>query len=89
MSGLQMKYFVLKPAGESPYARASRAAMAAYAYAIREENPKLSEELEVWALQEAQKTGKQDVCHNCDTALPEGCGGTFKDEGISCRLNQL
>ena len=27
------------------------------------------------------------VCGNCDTALPEGCGGLFKDDGKHCRLN--
>ena len=28
-----------------------------------------------------------DVCGNCDTALPTGCGGIFKDDGKHCRLN--
>lgn len=27
------------------------------------------------------------VCPNCDTALPEGCGGLFRDDGESCWLN--
>ena len=27
------------------------------------------------------------VCPNCDTALPEGCAGLFKDEGPCCALN--
>ena len=27
------------------------------------------------------------VCGNCETALPEGCGGLFKDDGKHCRLN--
>lgn len=27
------------------------------------------------------------ICGNCDTALPEGCGGLFRDEGPACRLN--
>lgn len=29
-----------------------------------------------------------EVCPNCETALPEGCGGTFKDEGPDCWLNR-
>jgi hypothetical protein len=28
------------------------------------------------------------VCGNCDTALPEGCGGIFKDDGDACALNR-
>lgn len=27
------------------------------------------------------------ICHNCDSALPEGCGGQFKDDGDACALN--
>lgn len=29
-------------------------------------------------------TGKQDVCPNCDSELPKGCGGLFKKDGDSC-----
>jgi 5'(3')-deoxyribonucleotidase len=28
-----------------------------------------------------------DICGNCDTALPRGCGGIFKDDGAACELN--
>lgn len=49
MSGLQMKYFVLKPNGDDAYAKSSRAAMRAYADHIAEENPELCEELRAWA----------------------------------------
>ena len=49
MSGLQMKYFVLKPAGNNKYAEASRKAMRAYSRHIASENPELSEELKSWA----------------------------------------
>ena len=49
MSGLEMKYFVLKPRGDDAYAKASRAAMRKYALMIREENPDLSDELREWA----------------------------------------
>lgn len=34
---------------------------------------------ERWLEQEAEM--KQQTCPNCDCALPEGCGGTFKGEG--------
>lgn len=27
------------------------------------------------------------VCPNCDTELPEGCGGLFRKDGDSCWLN--
>lgn len=49
MAGLQMKYFVLKPSGDDAYAKASRAAMRAYAIRIMEENPELARELTDWA----------------------------------------
>ena len=49
MSGLQMKYFVLKPNGSDRYARASRVAMRAYARSIDRENPELALQLEEWA----------------------------------------
>lgn len=49
MSGLLMKYFVLKPAGNDRYAAASRKAMRAYATFIAEENPELAAELRNWA----------------------------------------
>ena len=48
MAGLEMKYFVLKPAGPSPYAKASRMAMRTYASAIEGENPELAAELREW-----------------------------------------
>lgn len=53
MSGLMMKYFVLKPAGDDVYARASRAAMMAYAQAIREENADLGKKLMDWVSTES------------------------------------
>ena len=49
MSGLQMKYFVLKPNGNDAYAKASRAAMRAYANHIANENKELCDELREWA----------------------------------------
>lgn len=55
MDGLKMKYFVLKPAGNSPYAKASRSAMRAYAEIICDENYKLAIDLEQWAGEEEVK----------------------------------
>ena len=54
MDGLLMKYFVLKPGGTDTYAKASRAAMRAYAKMVRAENPDLSNELREWADREAE-----------------------------------
>ncbi len=51
--GLVMKYFVLKPTGSTPYHRASRDAMRAYADSIGEHNRSLAEELHKWADREA------------------------------------
>ncbi len=48
-SGLEMKYFVLKPGGDDKYAAASRSAMRRYAAHIIEENPELAKELREWA----------------------------------------
>lgn len=48
-SGLLMKYFVLKPAGDDEYAKASRFAMRAYARSIRRTNLPFSNELLAWA----------------------------------------
>jgi hypothetical protein len=51
-TGLQMKYFVLKPRGTDAYASASRAAMFTYAKRIMEENQPLSKEIWDWATNE-------------------------------------
>ena len=49
MSGLLMKYFVLKPEGDDAYAQASRKALRAYAGMIITENPDLADDLREWA----------------------------------------
>ena len=46
--GLYMKYFVLKPAGTTPYAEASRLAMQRYIDAIVEHDPILASDLQSW-----------------------------------------
>jgi len=55
MNGLQMKYFVLKPAGNGPYAIASRNAMLAYAEEIQDENRDLFLDLVKWVSDEERK----------------------------------
>ena len=67
MTGLLLKYFVLKPAGSDAYAQASRAAMRMYASAISTYNPGLALELGEWvdrevaALTTAHQSGKDEV----------------------------
>lgn len=61
-NGLKMKYFVLKPAGDSIYHAASRKAMRAYARHIREENPALAADLEKWAQDEALRASDLPDC---------------------------
>lgn len=52
--GLKMKYFILKPEGDSNHAKASRIAMMVYADEIEEENPVLAKELRAWSQSLAQ-----------------------------------
>ena len=61
MNGLKMKYFVLKPAGNDAYAQASRAAMKAYAEAIKDENVQLNHDLHMWAINEQGEANKRDI----------------------------
>lgn len=49
---LEMKYFVLKPKGNSVYNEASRRAMSAYADHIEEEAPEFAKALTSWAIRE-------------------------------------
>ena len=56
---LEMKYFVLKPAGDGPYAIASRDAMVAYADSIEHEDPDLAAALNSWVLEETGKMNEK------------------------------
>ena len=58
--GLKLKYFVLKPAGCDAHARASRAAMEAYADEIELHDPELANQLYIWALDETNNCARQD-----------------------------
>jgi hypothetical protein len=60
MSGLRMKYFVLKPKGDDIYAEASRKAMRTYAAHIYNENPQFANDLLEWAKTEGEKTGRYE-----------------------------
>ena len=51
---LEMKYFVLKPKGDSAFAVASRAAMRTYAIEIRNADMDLCRQLIDWANNEAE-----------------------------------
>lgn len=61
MSGLQMKYFVLKPKGSSAYAMASRNALDVYARSIRNENVELCDDLYAWITRE-EKLANPERC---------------------------
>lgn len=56
MPQLQMKYFVLKPAGDDAHAMACRAAMRCYARHIAATIPDLAAELTEWADKEEAAT---------------------------------
>lgn len=59
MNGLVMKYFVLKPKGNCPYAIASRRALETYAHCIEIENPQLAKDLRKWSQREMPNKIKQ------------------------------
>ena len=63
MTGLLMKYFVLKPKGKDAYAIASQEAILEYALHIDQENSELADELRSWVSRERGEgeTGGRDV----------------------------
>jgi len=61
---LKMKYFVLKPEGNSIYAKASRNAMKTYANIIEDEAPQFAAELLEWAGKEALEVLKDNGLTN-------------------------
>lgn len=64
MTGLVMKYFVLKPKGDDVYASASRGAMRQYAKLIQLENPELSVQLREWADRETNAAAELKLAAN-------------------------
>ena len=58
MDDLILKYFVLKPGGNSLFAAASRQAMVKFAEVIRPESPNFADEVEAWAEVEQDRYDK-------------------------------
>ena len=73
-NGLHMKYFVLKPRGDfnDPYAKASRAALKAYAETIIDENPDLYASLEKWRIEEQGRANQTDLQRRIDAGEIKG-----------------
>jgi hypothetical protein len=65
MEGLTMKYFVVKPEGRDEYAKASRAAMMAYATAINKHNKELANSL--WGWVEREQLSSQNTVRRVAT----------------------
>ena len=74
MAGLKMKYFVLKPGGGfgDPYAKASRAALKAYAKAIEGENPEFAHDLYMWEIEAQGKANEEHLLANLNDSASEG-----------------
>lgn len=60
MSGLEMKYFVVKPNGTDAYAEASRRAIEAYADSIIEHNRPLAHDLIQWIIAEEKLANQKN-----------------------------
>jgi hypothetical protein len=58
MTGLIMKYFVLKPASNDLFGSASRMAMLTYAEVIKEKNPEFAGEVIAWVEREQAEIDK-------------------------------
>jgi hypothetical protein len=58
---LEMKYFVLKPAGVGTYAEASRRAMVSYAQAIRAVDKTMANDLLEWVEREEDVNVKRRI----------------------------
>ncbi len=71
-TGLEMKYFVLKPAGgfEDPYAKASRAALKAYASAIEDENNQLAHDLRIWEIETQGDANREHLLKKLEAEPP-------------------
>ncbi len=70
MTGLHLKYFVLKPEGgfDAPYAKASRAALKVYADLIEDENHQLCYDIHQWVIVEQGKANEQHLLAKLETA---------------------
>lgn len=77
--GLQLRYFVLDPKGDDAHARASRAAMRAYAFSIRERNQTLAFELIEWTEREMDAAVAEEKAANAQGSSVER---TERDGGV-------
>jgi chromosome segregation ATPase len=84
MTGLEMKYFVLKPSGGSPYHQASRNAMREYAKHIRRENPELYYDLEKWAIKDQGTANHRNLKARLEANAQQG-----RYEKEMQRLNEI
>jgi hypothetical protein len=70
MSGLRMKYFVLKPENENKpddvFAEASREAMLVYAKVISETNPDFAKGVRKWVAAIENRVGRRKFPHYAD-----------------------
>lgn len=55
MSGLELRYFVLKPSGNGLHGYASREALLLYAKIMEVEQPDFAEEIRSWVKEETEK----------------------------------
>lgn len=68
MSGIKVKYFVLKPAGKGNWAKASRTAMRVFAAEIESTEPALASSLKQWAYEEERKLNTEGTDENRKTS---------------------
>lgn len=52
---ISLKYFVLKPGGNTAYAKASRTAMRVFSTEIEQDNFQLAQDVKQWAYEEERK----------------------------------
>jgi len=88
MSGLEMRYFILKPKGIDEYARASREAMWAYANAIEGENLEMTRLMRKMKPKfegktEADFTTKEDK-KSSEDLLATACAANVSKDKVCC-----
>lgn len=65
---VRQKYFVMKPGGDTVYARAARTAMRVFAAEIEQDNMKLAGDIKQWCYEEERKliSGGSNEIHRHD-----------------------
>lgn len=61
---LELKYFVLKPSGDSEWAKASRVAMRVFASEMEQHDLTLASEIKQWVYNEERKLHKEKLSAN-------------------------